>query len=123
MQPADHESQCPWRRIVHAEPDTVLLERQASVAGFGGAKGAEAAALVECGICLDALEEVAVNGCCHKLCGTSLVWCFDMCPLHVVRSTASAKYAAAMHQRIGTCLDMYADAERGCLPLAIAFGT
>lgn len=54
-------------RIVHAEPEAVLLNRELSVEGFNGH-----AEQVECGICLDALEEVGINGCTHKLCGALL---------------------------------------------------
>ncbi len=55
-------------RIVHAEPEAVLLNRELSVEGFSGH-----AEPVECGICLDALEEVGINGCTHKLCGALLI--------------------------------------------------
>lgn len=49
-------------RIAHADGVT---GREASIAGFEERPPEPS----ECGICLDALEEVAVNGCSHKLCG------------------------------------------------------
>ena len=40
------------------------LARDASIPGFEPVKAHE-----DCGICLDAGEEVAINGCNHMLCG------------------------------------------------------
>lgn len=45
--------------------DVVRLAREASIIGFETAKGD----YDDCGICLDAAEEVAVDGCDHMLCG------------------------------------------------------
>ena len=59
-----HERFC---RIVHKEMDAAA-QQELSVVGFG-----EHAALSECGICLDALEAVAINGCEHRLCRESVI--------------------------------------------------
>lgn len=60
------------RRIVSAEAGA---GGKASIAGFEE-RPVEPS---ECGICLDALEEVAINGCCHKLC----VECaLSLCEIH-----------------------------------------
>jgi hypothetical protein len=49
-------------RIAHAEG---AASRPASIMGFEEQQSEPA----ECGICLDAMEGVAVNGCSHRLCG------------------------------------------------------
>jgi len=44
--------------------EALRLAREASIAGFETAKGD----CDDCGICLDAAEEVAIDGCNHMLC-------------------------------------------------------
>lgn len=50
-----------------------ILSRAASIAGFGDDYGGD------CGICLDAPEEVAINGCNHRLCVDCSI---SLCEVH-----------------------------------------
>ena len=40
------------------------VAREASITGFENVKASD-----DCGICLDAVEEVVIDGCDHMLCG------------------------------------------------------
>ena len=50
-----------------------ILSRAASIAGFGDDYGGD------CGICLDEAEEVAINGCNHRLCVDCSI---SLCEVH-----------------------------------------
>ena len=54
------------KSAVMAPEEAVRLAREASIVGFETAKVGDCD---DCGICLDAAEEVAIDGCDHMLCG------------------------------------------------------
>jgi hypothetical protein len=58
-------------REVSRQPS--IISRAASVAGFEDDCGGD------CGICLDELEQVAINGCNHKLCVDCSI---SLCEVH-----------------------------------------
>lgn len=74
-------------RIAHVEG---AASRSASIMGFEERQSEPA----ECGICLDAMEGVAVNGCCHRLCGEilegSLLHDAGVAPIHLHALAAAA---------------------------------
>ncbi len=58
--------------------DALRLAREASIVGFETAKDHD-----DCGICLDAVEEVAIDGCDHMLCGARFACSRIISQLHL----------------------------------------
>jgi hypothetical protein len=108
-------------RIAHAEG---AASRPASIMGFEERQSEPA----ECGICLDAMEGVAVNGCSHRLCGEVttdslcilplLLWCSCMRGHHLYRLPPSTRGRCACLQWSVRCHCVSSTRSRRCVPSA-----